>query len=71
MVLLNPDFSCSKSIMSFSFHKVTTGTFNFVSVISNVAPDGATIAALLPSASLFVISAKIQFFDQVKISSIS
>ena len=48
---------------------VTTGTYNFVSFILNVAPDGATIAG---SASPFtVISAKTQFFDQVKISSTS
>ena len=67
MVLLNPDFNCSKSFMSFSFDKMTTGTYNFVSVTSNIAP-GATIAGLLPSASLVVISAKTQFFDQVKVS---
>ena len=54
--------------MSFSFDKITTGTYNFVSVILKVAPDGATIAGLLPYASLVVISTKIQFFDQVKIN---
>ena len=55
--------------MSFSFDKVTTGTYNFVSVVLNVAPDGATIAQ---SASAFtVISAKTQFLDQVKINSTS
>ena len=48
--------------MSFSFDKVTTGTYNFVSVILNVAPDGLTFA---------VISAKTQFLDQVKINSTS
>ena len=40
-------------------------------VILNVAPDGATIVGLPPSGSLAVISAKTQFFDQVKISSTS
>ena len=50
--------------MSFSFDKVTTGTYNF-------APDGATIAGLSPSASFVVISAKKQFSDQVKINSTS
>ena len=55
--------------MSFSFDKVTTGTYTFVSVILNVAPD--TIAGLLPSASFVVISAKTQFLDQVKINSTS
>ena len=57
--------------MSFSFDKVTTGTYTFVSVILNVAPDGATIAGLSPSASFVVISAKTQFLDQVKINSTS
>ena len=55
--------------MSFSFDKVTTGTFKFVSVILNVAPDRATIA--VPSAYPVVISAKTQFLDQVKINSSS
>ena len=57
--------------MSFSFDKVTTGTYSFVSVISNVNTTGAAIAGLPPSASLVVISAKTQFFDQVKINSTS
>ena len=55
--------------MSFSFDKVTTGTYNFVSVILNFAPDGATIAGL--AAAFTVISAKTQFLDQVKINSTS
>ena len=71
IVLLNPVFNCSKSFMSFSFDKVTTGTYNFVSVILNSNPVGATIAGLSPSASLTVISAKTQFLDQVKINSTS
>ena len=37
--------------------------------LSNVAPKGATIAGLLPPASFVVISAKTQFFYQVKINS--
>ena len=57
--------------MSFSFDKVTTGTYNFVSVISNVNTTDATIAGLLPSAPFVDISAKTQFFDQVKINSTS
>ena len=69
MVLLNPVFNYSKRFMSFPFDKVTTGTCNFESVTLNFAPDGATIAGLLPSASLAAISTKTQFFDQVKISS--
>ena len=55
--------------MSFSFDKITTGTYNFVSVILNFAPDGATIAGLAVASS--VISAKTQFLDQVKINSTS
>ena len=45
--------------MSFSFDKVTTGTYNF-------APDGATIAE--SAAVSTVISAKTQFLNQVKIN---
>ena len=55
--------------MSFSFDKVTAGTYNFVSVILNVAPDGATIAGSTSASS--VISAKTQFLDQIKINSTS
>ena len=55
--------------MLFSFDKVTTGTYNFVSVILNVALDGATIAGSASAST--VISAKAQFFVQVKIISTS
>ena len=59
--------------MSFYFERVTTDTYNFVSVILNVAPDGAAIAggSLLFPASLVVISAKTQVLVQVRINSIS
>ena len=57
--------------MSFSFDKVTIGTYSFVSVISNVISAGATIAGLLPSAFLLVILTKTQFLDQFKINFIS
>ena len=36
IVLLNPVLNCFKSVLSFSFDKVTTGTYNFTSVILNV-----------------------------------
>ena len=62
-VLLNPDINGSKSFLSFSLDKVTTGMYNFLSVIWNSNPVGGLFTA--------VISAKTQFFDQVKISSIS
>ena len=63
IVLLSSVFNCSKSLVSFSFEKVTTGTYNFVSVILHFAPDGATIAGLPSCAGLSVLSAKTQFFD--------
>ena len=59
--------------MSFSFDRVKTGTYDFVAVILNVAPDGATIyggSLLFPAAST-VISARAQFFVQVRINHIS
>ena len=62
-------FNCCQSFVSFSFDKVTTGRYNFVSVILNFAPDGATIAG--SAAAVTDISAKIQFLDQVKINSTS
>ena len=71
IVLLNPNFNCSKSFLSFSVDKVTTGTYNFVSFIWNSNPLGGTIAGLFPRAFLLVISAKTQFYDQVKINSTS
>ena len=55
--------------MSISFDKVTTGTYNFVSIILNFAPDGATIAGSASASA--VISTKAQFLDQVKINSTS
>ena len=49
--------------MSFSFDKVTTGTYNFVSIILKSNPvDGLFATA---------ISAKTQLFDQIKINSTS
>ena len=57
--------------MSFSFDKVATGTYSFVSLILNSNPFGGTIAGLLPCVFLLVVSAKTQFFDQVKVNSTS
>ena len=45
----------------FFFDRVTNGTYSFVSFISNSNPVGGSFAA--------VISAKTQFFDQVKTNS--
>ena len=44
--LLNPDFNCSNSLLSFSADKVTTGKYNLRSVISNLASVGDSIAAI-------------------------
>ena len=41
--LLNPDFNCSNNLLSFSTDKVTTGTYNLQSVISNFALVGKLI----------------------------
>ena len=43
--LLNPDFNCSNSLLLFSADKVTTGTYNLQSVISNFAFSGEVIKA--------------------------
>ena len=72
-VLLNPDFNYSKSFLSLSADKVTSGTYSFVFVIWNYNPVGATTAGgslLFPEVLIF-ISAKAQFLGQVKINSIS
>ena len=69
IVFLNPDFNFSKIFMSFSFDKVTTETYNFVSVILNFVLDGATIAE--SEAVSTVILAETQFLDQDKINSTS
>ena len=51
--------------MSFSFDKVTTGKYDYVSVIWNSNPIGAIIAeeSLLFPGALAVISAKAQVLD--------
>ena len=46
IVLLNPDFNCSNSLLSFSADKVTMATYNLQSVISNLASVGDSIAAI-------------------------
>ena len=46
IVLLNPDFNCSNNLLSFSADKVTTGTYNLQSVISNLALVGDSVAAI-------------------------
>ena len=43
IVILNPDFNCSNNLLSFSADKITTGTYNLQSVISNLALFGELI----------------------------
>ena len=50
-ILLNPVLNSPKNLLSFSVDKVTTGAYNFVSVILNVAFVGLSIAATEGSAS--------------------
>ena len=51
MVILNPVLNCSKNLLSSLVERVTTGTYNFVSVILNVAFVGLSIAATAGFAS--------------------
>ena len=60
---MNPVLNCSKSVLSFSVDKATTGTYNFVSVILNVAFIGAFITGPAPLAVRVLISVKTQFSD--------
>ena len=77
IVLLNPDFNCSKKLLSSFVDKVTTGTYNFVSVILNIAFVRACIAGIAGLSSwgtlavCAAISVKTQFSDQVKIKDTS
>ena len=43
IVVLNPDFNCSNNLLSFSADRVTTGTYNLQSVISNFVLVGELI----------------------------
>ena len=70
-VLLNPVFNCSKSLLSFSADKVTTGTYNLQSVIlktafvgllisatAGLAPGSASLVALLVNTQLNMLNLK-------------
>ena len=72
-ILLNPVFSHSNSLLSFSADEVTTETYNFVSFILNVAFVGLLIpskrgSSLVSLVALLVIT---QFSDQDKVKDIS
>ena len=71
MVLLNPAFNCSNNLLSSSVDRVTTGTYSFTSVITDVPPVGALVSGIggltLGLASCIVSSVTTQFLDHVKI----
>ena len=75
ILLLNPIFNCSKSLLSFSADKVTTGTHNFVSFILKVAFVGllisSTAGSASGSASLVALIVITQLSDQVKVKDTS
>ena len=77
IVLFNSDLNCSKKLLSSFVHKVTTGTYNFVSVILNMAFLGASIlslSGLSPSAAAAVYVVKLvkaHFSDHVKVKDTS
>ena len=72
---MNTVFNCSKSLLSSSLDKATTGTYNLVSVILNVASVGLLITATAGSASgpasHVALLAITQFSDQGQIRFIS
>ena len=51
-------FYSSKNVLSFSFDKVTTGAYNFVSVIWNSNPVGAVIAGIILTKNNFYTKLK-------------
>ena len=73
--LLNPDFTCSKKLLSPFVDKVTTVTYNFVSFILNFAFVGLLTAATAGFtsgfASLVALLINTQFPVHVKIRFIS
>ena len=75
IVLLNPVFNYSKSLLSFSADKVTTGTYNLRSVILKTAFVGLLIPATAGSgsgsASLVALLVITQFSDQVRVKDTS
>ena len=47
--LLNYDFKLVNNLISSSFDKVTTGTYNLQSLIASVAPIGALFLGVVPT----------------------
>ena len=75
IVLLKPIFNCSKNLSSSSVDKVTAGTYNFGSFISNIATSGtlfpSTEGLVLGLASWVLSTVNTEFLDQVKGNDIS
>ena len=75
IVLLKPIFNCSKNLSSSSVDKVTAGTYNFGSFISNIATSGtlfpSTEGLVLGLASWVLSTVNTEFLDQVKGKDIS
>ena len=75
IVLFNPVFNCSKSLLSFSDDKVTTETYNLQSFILKTAFAGLLIPVTAGSASgstcLVALLAIKYFSDQVKVKDTS
>ena len=69
IVLLNLDFNCSRKLLSSSVDEVTTGTYNFVSVIWNVALVGEVSHRVFVIA-LFSMLVITHSLDQVKIKTL-
>ena len=70
--LLNPDFNCSNNLLSFSVDKVTTGTYNLESVISNFTLVGGLIRfAAAAGGPLKALSTSTHSLYQDKINVIS
>ena len=67
IVLLNPVFNCSKSLLSFSADKVTTGTYNIQPRILKITFVGLLISSTAGSAS----GSSSQFLDQVEVKDTS
>ena len=74
IVILDPDFNCSNNSLSFSADKLSTGTYNLQSVISNFALVGELIRfaaaaggplKALPTSTHSLYQDKINFISQL------
>ena len=74
IVILNLDFNCSNNLLAFSADKVTTGTYNSQSVISNFALVGELmrfaaaaggLLKALPTSTHYLYQDKINVISQL------